>query len=208
MPSVRVALVSLALLAACSNPNTAALEALIEVKLELRAGIDELRQARIDLEAARQELERARNDTDKARRAFSRATEPDAPIPDIPPFEPLAPEIAAAILCPVEGQCTIQRAALDKIFADPATLSRQARIVPSIKEGVELGFKMYGIRPGSLPKLFGFKNGDLVSAINDKPVTSLDAVMVAIKDLRSASTLKFVGERKGAPLEMVVKIVD
>lgn len=212
MPTLRsVALAALALVAACSNGNTAALEALIEVKLEMRAVIDDLKQVRVDLEAARNELERARSDIDKARRSYNRTTrsEPSAAL-DVsqPDLEALAAELAAGVTCQADGQCTVKRALLDKLYDDPVALSRTARVVPSIRDGREVGFKLYGIRLGSLPRLLGFKSGDLITSVNDKPVHSLDSAMEAFRALGGVKTVKVVGERRGEPLEITVTLAD
>lgn len=144
-------------LAACPGSGgeiSHALEGMIEVKLEMRAAIDELKQASLALGEARAEIDRARGDLDRSRRALDKALERaatgeqagDASLA-APTRPPLDPDLAAGITCAEEGLCTIKRSVIDALAEDPAALMRQARIVPSIKDGEAQGFKVYGTRP-------------------------------------------------------------
>lgn len=110
-----------------------------------------------------------------------------------------------AIKC--EGDsCTVDRAFVNKMLSNPALLAKQARVVPSIKDGETRGFKFYGVRPGSLPKLLGVKNGDLVKSINGQPLTSVDEAMGMYTKLRNASSLSVVIERRGATVTKDITI--
>ncbi len=110
-----------------------------------------------------------------------------------------------AISC--EGDsCTVDRAFVNKMLSNPALLAKQARVVPSIKDGETRGFKFYGVRPGSLPKLLGVKNGDLVKSINGQPLTSVDEAMGMYTKLRNASSLSVVIERRGATVTKDITI--
>jgi hypothetical protein len=216
------ALALVLVLAACpgsGGDGNHAIEAMIEVKLEMRAAIDELKQASIALDAARAEIDRARGDLDRSRRALDKAFEKesarasagprvdDFDVP-VPPITALDPALAAGITCIEEGLCTIKRSVFDTLAADPSSLPKQARVVPATRDGATLGFKLYGVRPGSLPKLIGIKNGDLISAVNGKPLRTIDDVMTLATSLRKAKKLDLVGERKGEPLSITITITD
>ncbi|MGB1015100.1 MAG: type II secretion system protein GspC, partial [Nannocystaceae bacterium] len=72
-----------------------------------------------------------------------------------------------AINCDESGnQCTVERAFVEKLLKNPMALAKQARVIPSIKDGENRGFKFYGIRKGSLPRLLNLKNGDLLTSVN------------------------------------------
>jgi len=110
-----------------------------------------------------------------------------------------------AIKC--EGDsCTIDRDFLNKALGNPAMLAKQARVVPSIKDGETRGFKFYGVRPGSLPRLLGVKNGDMVKSINGQPLTSVDEAMGMYAKMRGASSLSVVIERRGATVTKDITI--
>ncbi len=101
--------------------------------------------------------------------------------------------------------CTIDRTFVDKVLANPAQLTRQARIVPAIRDGDARGFKLYGIRPGSLPKLLGMKNGDMVTHVNDEALTSITRALDIYNKLRTATKLRLLFERKD--IQMTLDIV-
>lgn len=214
------ALALVLVLAACpgSGTDNTAIEAMIEVKLELRAAIEELKKASVALDEARAEIDRARGDLDRSRRALDKALDKAATRPTAGPDDDaldallspptLDPAIIAGITCAEEGLCTIKRSVFQALTTDPSSLPRQARIVPSVKEGVALGFKLYGIRPGSIPKTLGIKNGDLVTAVNGKQLRSIDDAMALFTTLSKAKRLDIVGERRGEPLTITVTIED
>jgi type II secretion system protein C len=135
-----------------------------------------------------------------------------APVPaavPLPEGEENSREIegaAESISCDGEmNSCTVDRAFVEKLLANPAQLAKQARIVPAVRDGETKGYKFYGIRPGSLPKLLGIKNGDLLTSVNGHQLESLDQAMDLYNKLRRASHLSVTIERKG---QLVQKEID
>lgn len=116
------------------------------------------------------------------------------------------PGAAEAINCPNENTCTVERAFVEKLMSNPALLAKQARIVPKQKDGEVLGYKLYGIRRGSLPKLLGLKNGDMVTAVNGEDLKSMDKAMALYTKLRRASNLSVSIERKGKTVTKEIQI--
>jgi general secretion pathway protein C len=113
---------------------------------------------------------------------------------------------AESISCDGEfNSCTVERAFVEKLLSNPAQLAKQARIVPAVRDGETKGYKFYGIRPGSLPKLLGIKNGDLLTSVNGHQLESLDQAMDLYNKLRRASHLSVTIERKG---QLVQKEID
>lgn len=111
-----------------------------------------------------------------------------------------------AIKCETENSCTVSREFIDQLFANPAALAKQARVMPSVKDGESKGFKFYGIRPGSLPKLLGMRNGDLLTSVNGTELKSVDQVMGLLTKLRRASNLSVTIERKGETITKDITI--
>ncbi|MCA9713903.1 MAG: hypothetical protein H6713_39645 [Myxococcales bacterium] len=112
-----------------------------------------------------------------------------------------------AIKCDEEGlSCTVERSFVEKLLANPAALARQARVIPSLKDGESKGFKLYGIRSGSLPKLLMFKNGDTITQVNGNELKSVDGAMALYTKLRRASNLSVTIERKGKTMNKEIKI--
>jgi len=109
--------------------------------------------------------------------------------------------------CPERGFVqTASPAAAGLVLADPSTLKKQLRIRPLARDGVTRGFEMYGLRPGSLPKLLGYKNGDVITEINGIPVVDLESGMASYSNLSPATQLTVTIERKGETSTKVLKI--
>lgn len=134
----------------------------------------------------------------------SRATTTDKPEP--PKNDRAIEGAEEAINCPNENTCTVDRAFVEKLMANPVLLAKQARIVPKQKDGEIQGYKLYGIRRGSLPKLLGLKNGDMVTAVNGEELKSMDKAMALYTKLRRASNLSVSIERKGKTVTKEIQI--
>ncbi len=185
---------------------------------DLRAAITELHDARIELQASAGELRQATATLQEAARAFERRattvnildmiappTPPVAPAMPLPPPEPPVPS-ELGFECPELGPCKLPRKTLEALFENPASFGKQARIMPSIKDGETRGFKLYGIRPGSFFKALGFKNGDTVLAVNDQPLRDMESTMRLYSNLRTADRFTFSVERQGEPMTLTVII--
>lgn len=114
---------------------------------------------------------------------------------------------AESISCDADFKsCTVDKAFVEKLLANPAQLTRQARIVPAVRDGETKGYKFYGIRPGSLPRLLGMKNGDLLTSVNGHQLESLDQAMDLYTKLRRASHLSVTIERQGEIVQKEIAI--
>lgn len=132
------------------------------------------------------------------------APKADVPKEDAPKDDRAIPGAEDAINCPNENLCTVERAFVESLIANPMALAKQARIVPA-KDG-EVGFKFYGIRRGSLPKLLGLKNGDKLVAVNGEDLVGIDQAMGLYGKLRRASNLQVTIERKGKTINKEIQI--
>ena len=65
-------------------------------------------------------------------------------------------------------------------------------------EGEIAGFKVKRIRCGSVLHQAGFRNGDIITAINGRPVTTIPQALSAYRKLRKKRTLDVDLERRGA----------
>lgn len=173
---------------------------------DLRDAIAELHDARVGMQASADELRSATATLQEAARTFERRATtvnildmvaPPPPSSALP--APAAPSDGAtySVRCTSPGRCTMPRAELEPLLADPAGFLRMARIMPSIKDGVPRGFKVYGVRPTSLLGSIGVKNGDLITAINGEHLDSIDTATKAFAELRTSALLMLSCERKG-----------
>lgn len=111
-----------------------------------------------------------------------------------------------AIDCANENSCTVDRAFVEKLMANPNQLINQARMFPVTKDGETQGFRVSGIRPGSLATLLGLKNGDVVSEINGSKLGTIDDALAMYQKLRRANHLSVTVERGGAVISKQIAI--
>lgn len=126
---------------------------------------------------------------------------------DAPPLE--IPD--GAVRCLEAGRCVIDHGLFLLLRDNPSLLTRQMRLLPSIRDGHVRGIKVYAIRSGSLPRMLGLKNGDLLTAINGVPVTdgheviSADALLSFLSS-RERPVFSLEIERKGEPVRINIDI--
>jgi general secretion pathway protein C len=153
-------------------------------------------------------LERLELGPPNGRPAVASAAPIAAPPPPAPAAEGQNPEgdLLAAVDRGVrkvsDTSYEIERGLVDKILADPSVVARQARIVPSIKDGKANGFKMYAIRPNSVFAKIGLQNGDTIQSINGFDMSSPDKALEVYTKVRSASNLSISILRRGQPVSM------
>jgi len=117
---------------------------------------------------------------------------------------PVAPRPSGGAPVSLEGirKVTDNRYDLDKSVIDGAlnnlnTLATQARLVPSFKNGVANGFKLFQIQPGSLYSAIGIENGDVITRINGYEVNSPDKALEVYQKLRESAHVTIELERGG-----------
>lgn len=97
---------------------------------------------------------------------------------------------------------TVDGAQFDALLADPAKVSRGARLIPSRKDGAFDGFKLAGVRPSSLFAQLGLKNGDIMHRANGLSLASPQAALEAYGALRGAAEITLEITRAGAPVKL------
>lgn len=92
------------------------------------------------------------------------------------------------------------------LLADPMKYGKQARIVPSLRNGQPFGLKLYAIRPSSVFAKLGLSNGDTIHAINGLEITSIDKALEVYAKLEDAGQLTLELTRRGRPASLVIEI--
>jgi general secretion pathway protein C len=131
------------------------------------------------------------------------APDPLAVIPPAPTADDAAIQAAIDSIIKVDDQTfIIPRSTVDTILANPMAIARGARVVPSMKNGVANGFKLYAIRPSSVYAKLGLNNGDTIQSINGFELTSPDKALDAYTRLQSATDVQVEITRRGNPLTL------
>lgn len=125
--------------------------------------------------------------------------------PEASPQEALR-RIAKDLRCQGD-RCTLHRATLDEMLGHSELFAQSARLIPVLKDGQAQGFKVMGLRPGSLLGLLGLRNGDELREINGFDLSSPERALAAYTSLRSATELRVGLLRAGAPLTRTYVIV-
>jgi general secretion pathway protein C len=108
-----------------------------------------------------------------------------------------------AIQCSTADVCTVERAFVDEILANPAKFASQAPRVAPMAEG---GFKLAGVRKGSLAHKLGLASGDILLAVNGTELKGLDDALGLMTKLRRASNLEVTLDRKGKSVRKQIEI--
>ncbi len=96
-----------------------------------------------------------------------------------------------------DTQYKVDRTEVDKALNNLAQVSTEARIVPSFKNGVANGFKMFSIKPGSIFAKIGLQNGDVIKKINGYEMNSPDKALEIYQKLKDTTSVNIELERRG-----------
>ena len=114
-----------------------------------------------------------------------------------PPSDPLMAEMEKGVKKTGENTYDVQRSTVDSLLGNMSVLSRSARIVPEIRDGKAVGFRLFSVRPDGPFAKIGLQNGDVISAINGLEMTTPDNALTVYTKLKSASHLSVGLERNG-----------
>jgi general secretion pathway protein C len=102
-----------------------------------------------------------------------------------------------------EGSYQIERALVNDLLANPMSLARGARFVPSQdRNGRPNGFKLYAVQPTSVFAKLGIRNGDTVTAVNGFDLSSPDNALEVYTKVREASHLSVSVIRRDQPVTL------
>jgi len=132
--------------------------------------------------------------------AFNVGTAPVAPGRPVPP-RPGAPAGPGTegVRRVADHRYELDKQVIESALSNLNTLATQARLVPSFKNGVANGFKLFQIQPGSLYSSIGIENGDVITRINGYEVNSPDKALEVYQKLRESSHVTIEYERAGQP---------
>jgi general secretion pathway protein C len=121
------------------------------------------------------------------------------PIPRAP--SALAPAGPSAASSP-EG-ITLRRNEIENAVQDIAQLATQVTIRPYMEQGKANGLILTGIKPDSIFRRMGLRNGDILMGVNGAPIESVDDALKLYENLRTAPSVSVQMKRRGQ-----VKTID
>ena len=118
-----------------------------------------------------------------------------APVP--PPSGAPPRRTADGIRKTADNKYDVKKSVLDGTLSNLNAVATQARIVPSFKNGVANGFKVFSIQPNSFYSSIGVENGDVIQKINGYEINSPDKALEIYQKLREARHVTVDLERNG-----------
>lgn len=115
-------------------------------------------------------------------------------------FEPIVVEGIEQV---GDAAWTVGRAEFDGYLKNLEGLSREARML--IHRGVDGqpdGYRVSAIRRGGLFRALGLENGDVLHAINEEPVSSVEQAMKVYELLQEATNVRLDLSRSGERLSL------
>lgn len=100
-----------------------------------------------------------------------------------------------------DNRYEVDRSVIESTFSNLNTIATQARIVPSFKNGVANGFKLFSIRPGSLYASIGIQNGDVIQRVNGYEINSPEKALELYQRLQQSQHVIIEGESGGQPFK-------
>ena len=95
---------------------------------------------------------------------------------------------------------TLRKAQIDNAMGNINELMGQINIRPhSSEEGVPEGMILSNIKPNSIFRRMGLRNGDILTGVDGRPIQSIDDAIKLYEDLKSSTGAKLEIKRKGRP---------
>jgi general secretion pathway protein C len=129
-----------------------------------------------------------------------------APVPPPRPGAPAPGGKLEGVRQVADDTYEVQRNIIDTTLGDLNKVATQARIVPSFKNGVANGFKLFSIQPGSIYASLGIENGDVVQRVNGYELNSPDKALELYQKLKEAGQVTLDYERGGRTFQKKVTI--
>ena len=92
---------------------------------------------------------------------------------------------------------TLRRNQIDSAIQDVSQLMNQVNIRPHFYQGQPDGMMLSRIKPNSLFMRMGLRNGDVITGVNGRDITSVDDALGFYENLKSADNVKLNLKRGG-----------
>jgi hypothetical protein len=81
-----------------------------------------------------------------------------------------------------------------------------ARVGPRTENGKLTGLRMFGIKEPSLAGALGMQNGDVMTGVNNVPITSMQTMLDVYAHIDSLNVVEIAAERAGKPMTMTLRL--
>lgn len=105
-----------------------------------------------------------------------------------------------------DSHYTITRQGADAVIASLPSIARSVRAVPERRDGKPIGYRLLGLKSGSLLTHIGLQNDDIVKSLDGSDLTSRDKALAAYARFRTAGVLRASLVRDSRPFTIELKI--
>ncbi len=81
-----------------------------------------------------------------------------------------------------------------------------ARIAPRTDNGKLTGLRMFGVKEPSLASALGMQNGDVMTGVNNVPITSMQTMLDVYAHIDTLNVVEIAAERAGKPMTMTLRL--
>ena len=90
----------------------------------------------------------------------------------------------------------LKRAMIENATRDIGSLMQQVRITPHSEKGQPAGLRVTGIKPGSVFRKAGLRNGDILTAAGGKRISALEDMVATYESLKTADSIDIQIKRR------------
>ena len=92
---------------------------------------------------------------------------------------------------------SLRRSYIDQSMTDVASLMTQVKIQPHMEDGAAAGLSLSSIKPNSIFRRMGLRNGDVITGVDGNAISTVDDALRLVDNLRSSSNLSVQLKRRG-----------
>jgi general secretion pathway protein C len=92
---------------------------------------------------------------------------------------------------------SLRRSYIDQAMTDVGSLMTQVKIQPHMEDGVPAGLSLSRIKPNSIFRRMGLRNGDVITGVDGTEISTVDDALRLVDNLRSSSSLSVQLKRRG-----------
>ena len=92
---------------------------------------------------------------------------------------------------------SLRRDQIDNALKNVNDLMQQVKIMPHFDNGQPDGFSLTGIRPNSLVRKMGLRNGDIITGVNGEKIETMDDALGFYQKLSSSDNISIQMKRRG-----------
>jgi general secretion pathway protein C len=92
---------------------------------------------------------------------------------------------------------SLRRSYIEQAMTDMAKLMTQVQIRPHMEDGVPAGLALSSIKPNSIFRRMGLRNGDVIKGVDGREISSVNDALGLVENLQNASSVSVQLKRRG-----------